>query len=83
MAEVSVDAIAILQFMEDMLLEIPGEGERIVIDRERCGHCGSCVSVCAPMAIVLLDTFVMVDLGVCTGCLDCVYACPVGAIEGR
>ncbi|MEI7620820.1 MAG: 4Fe-4S binding protein, partial [Candidatus Falkowbacteria bacterium] len=47
------------------------------------GHCGSCVSVCAPMAIVLLDTFVMVDLGVCTGCLDCVYACPVGAIEGR
>ena len=66
-----------------MLLKTPEASERIVIDREMCGCCGSCVSVCDHMALVLLDTFLMVDLGVCTGCLDCVYACPVGAIEGR
>jgi len=56
-------------------------GRKIEVDREICGYCGSCVSVCSELALTLADTWLIIDLERCTGCLTCLYSCPVGAIR--
>ncbi len=55
--------------------------EAIRIDRELCGYCGSCVSVCSALALSLADTWLVYEPEKCSGCLDCASACPVGAIR--
>ena len=52
----------------------------LLIDRETCGYCGACVSVCPNNAIELVDAYVRSDQSLCTGCLACVKVCPLGAI---
>jgi digeranylgeranylglycerophospholipid reductase len=51
------------------------------VDRESCGYCGTCVSVCPADAIDLIDLYLNVDGEKCTGCKTCVKVCPVGALE--
>ena len=55
--------------------------EKIKIDREICGYCGSCVSVCGELALTLVDACLILDRSRCTGCLTCLLSCPVGAIK--
>ncbi len=51
------------------------------VDREICGYCGACISVCPSKAIELLDLYVRRDQSLCTGCLACVKVCPLGAMK--
>ena len=51
------------------------------VDKEICGYCGACVSVCLSNAIELVDLHVRRSKSLCTGCLACVKVCPVGAMK--
>ncbi|MBD3180737.1 geranylgeranyl reductase family protein, partial [Candidatus Poribacteria bacterium] len=52
-----------------------------VVNRQVCGYCGACVSVCPENAIELVDTYVSIDNNLCSKCLSCVKVCPVGALS--
>ena len=52
----------------------------VVVDRERCAYCGSCVSLCPVNAIFLAETRIQIDER-CTECGLCVASCPLGAIR--
>ncbi|MFC1712783.1 geranylgeranyl reductase family protein [Candidatus Poribacteria bacterium] len=52
-----------------------------VVDREICGYCGACVSVCPSNAIELVDLHLRIDESLCIGCLACVEVCPLGAMK--
>jgi len=51
----------------------------IVIEKEICDFCGTCVAVCQPDAIFLTERDIIIDLQICTECANCVVVCPVGA----
>lgn len=52
-----------------------------VVDREVCGYCGACVSVCPASAIELVDLYLRIDRSLCVGCSACERVCPLGAIS--
>jgi len=52
-----------------------------VVDREICGYCGACVSVCPTDAVELVDIHLRRDKSLCTRCLACVKVCPLGAMK--
>ncbi len=51
----------------------------VIVNRRRCGYCGSCVSLCPVGAINLAETRLQIDEQ-CIECGLCIDACPVGAI---
>lgn len=51
------------------------------VDREICGYCGACISVCPTSAIELVDIYLRKNPALCIGCLACVKVCPVGAMK--
>lgn len=53
------------------------------INRERCGYCGTCVSVCPKDAISLIDLHLNIDESKCVNCLACVKICPIGALKAN
>jgi ferredoxin len=56
----------------------------IEVDKEKCFHCGGCISLC-PVAVMSYDENdgVVFDEGRCLGstCALCIDACPVRAIN--
>jgi digeranylgeranylglycerophospholipid reductase len=52
----------------------------VIVDRQRCGSCGGCVSLCPVGAIELAETRLVIDQ-TCTDCGLCLGACPVGALS--
>ncbi|NIO69356.1 MAG: geranylgeranyl reductase family protein [Anaerolineae bacterium] len=52
----------------------------VIVDRQRCGYCGGCVSLCPVEAIELAETRLVIDQ-TCTDCGLCLGACPVGALS--
>lgn len=54
---------------------------RPVVDREICGYCGACVSVCPTNAVELVDIYLRIDPDRCIGCLACTKVCPLGAMK--
>lgn len=52
----------------------------VTVDRERCGYCGSCVSLCPAGAIALVETRLQINEN-CTECGTCIASCPMGAIR--
>jgi len=61
----------------------PDKKGTAVINKYKCCYCGACIGVC-PIetgALELIETWVEVDLNMCTGCGICAKICPVGAIE--
>lgn len=52
-----------------------------VVNREICGYCGGCISVCPTSALDLVDVFVSKNESLCIGCRACAKVCPLGAIK--
>ncbi len=51
------------------------------VNRDICGYCGACVSVCPENAIELIDLHLNIDYQTCKNCLSCVKVCPLGAMQ--
>ena len=51
------------------------------VNREICGYCGACVSVCPKDAIDLIDLHLNIDESKCVNCLACIKVCPIGALK--
>ena len=52
-----------------------------VIDRETCTGCGSCIEVCPPQAIEMVDEKAFISEEFCEECGFCAAECPVCAIS--
>ena len=53
----------------------------VVIDKEKCTGCGSCVKVCHEHCMSLVDKKLMIDLKSCSTCTQCVAICPDKALS--
>ncbi|MFH0921767.1 MAG: 4Fe-4S binding protein [Fibrobacterota bacterium] len=49
-------------------------------DASKCDYCGSCVAVCKPDALLLLENAMQIDLERCTACGRCTIICPFRAL---
>jgi len=75
----------------NLLLEQLGYGEavidlkrnslKVIVDRDKCIACGTCVFYCPYHAPKLESGAVSVDLDLCRGCGLCVALCPAFALE--
>jgi MinD superfamily P-loop ATPase len=50
-------------------------------DYGKCDFCGSCVAVCRPDAIILLENAMQIDRDSCNACGLCVVICPFRALS--
>ncbi len=50
------------------------------IDKELCGICMACASVCPRNAVSITEHEAIVDNQICNNCGVCFKVCPVGAI---
>jgi nitroreductase/NAD-dependent dihydropyrimidine dehydrogenase PreA subunit len=53
----------------------------IVVDRDKCTGCGSCVKICHEGCMSLVDSVVAVDAVFCSTCTQCVAICPERALS--
>jgi uncharacterized Fe-S center protein len=53
----------------------------VLIDKERCTGCGSCVKICHEHCISLLDKKVAIDYVACSTCTQCIAICPQKALS--
>jgi len=56
-------------------------GPEIMFRSQQCQQSGTCAEVCEIGALTLVDGVPTLDRGTCTLCMDCVEACPSGALE--
>jgi Fe-S-cluster-containing hydrogenase component 2 len=52
-----------------------------VVDKEKCGGCGTCVGECPVGAIEIVDGKAEIKADVCIECGACTGACPCEAIS--
>jgi NAD-dependent dihydropyrimidine dehydrogenase PreA subunit/nitroreductase len=53
----------------------------VVIDKEKCTGCGSCVKVCHEHCMSLIDKKVTIDFDACSTCTQCIATCPEKALS--
>ena len=53
----------------------------VVIDREKCTGCGSCVKICHEGCLSLVDGVASIDYDYCSTCSQCVAICPERALS--
>lgn len=53
----------------------------MIVDRDKCIGCESCVAICPVGAISMVDGKALIDEDTCISCGACVNECPVGAIS--
>jgi ferredoxin len=53
----------------------------VVVDRDECTGCETCVDVCPVQAISMKEEKAQIDPETCTECETCVAECPVEAIK--
>ncbi len=53
----------------------------IVVDKDKCGGCGSCVKICHEHCITLVDDRVSIDYQFCSTCTQCIAVCPQRALS--
>jgi L-aspartate semialdehyde sulfurtransferase ferredoxin len=47
---------------------------------EKCDFCGSCVAVCKPDALILLESSMQIEADRCNACGRCTIICPFNAL---
>ena len=53
----------------------------MIINKNLCDICGTCVSVCPVDAIIVSEFEVNLDNDKCINCLNCLKVCPIKAIR--
>jgi len=53
----------------------------VVIDKEKCTGCGSCVKICHEHCMSLVNKKVMIDYMACSTCTQCIALCPEKALS--
>ena len=53
----------------------------IIIDKEECNGCSTCLDACEVGAIYLVDEKAHIDESLCTLCGKCIEVCPTQAIQ--
>lgn len=53
----------------------------VIVDKNKCTGCGSCVKICHESCMTLVDGAVSIDYGFCSTCSQCVAICPVQALS--
>jgi NAD-dependent dihydropyrimidine dehydrogenase PreA subunit/nitroreductase len=53
----------------------------VIIDKEKCTGCGSCVRICHESCMTLVDGAVNIDYAFCSTCSQCVAICPAQALS--
>lgn len=53
----------------------------IILQREKCIHCGACKQYCPEHAIITVEGRAMILPELCTGCGKCIKACYTRAIK--
>jgi len=62
--------------------DIPkGDCHVVVVDKDECTGCETCVEACPVQAISMKDDKAEIDQDTCTECETCVAECPVEAIK--
>ena len=51
----------------------------ILVNVNKCGHCGACVAVCPTNSIELIESSLAIG-ETCTTCGTCASVCPMGAL---
>ena len=54
----------------------------VVVNIEKCGHCGAYIAVCPTNSIVLIESCLRIS-DTCTSCATCITVCPVGALTAE
>ncbi|MGC9517520.1 MAG: 4Fe-4S binding protein [Methanomicrobiales archaeon] len=52
------------------------------VDREKCGSCGACVSVCPNNVLLILENYLKIEKH-CKKCNNCTIVCPLGALSNK
>jgi len=55
----------------------------VVVDKEECTGCETCVGACPVEAISMVDGVAEIDQQECTECLTCIDECPTEAISEK
>ncbi|MGZ4905496.1 MAG: 4Fe-4S dicluster domain-containing protein [Halobacteriota archaeon] len=61
----------------------PPHGDYVIlVNVNKCGHCGACVAVCPTNSIELIESSLTLA-ETCVTCGTCVSICPLGALTAR
>lgn len=75
-----------IRYLKGLGIEIQPLSQDIILNEEKCTHCGACIGFCAPGALYIADRETMrigFDPSKCTACEICLVACPPRAMELR
>ncbi|HOX36569.1 MAG TPA: 4Fe-4S binding protein [Candidatus Brocadiia bacterium] len=53
----------------------------VVVDKEECTGCETCIEACPVEAISMVDGVAEINQEECVECLTCIDECPAGAIK--
>jgi len=53
----------------------------VIVDKDKCTGCGSCVKICHEHCIALVDDTASIDYEFCSTCTQCVAICPEQALS--
>ncbi len=74
-----------VDYLKEMGVRVQLVSQDVTRDKDRCTHCGACVTICPTDALVK-DTAtqeINFNKNECIACELCIPACPVGAMEVR
>ena len=55
----------------------------VIIDKEKCGGCGTCVDICHESCMYLVEGKVQINYDFCSTCTQCVAVCPSLALSWK